>query len=135
MTPTGLEEIIERTGGGGGEIVGLLKRGSAFEAPGEAVAMMADAILMDRKRLFPCAVLLEGEYGIHDTFVGVLIKLGAGGVEEILELDLSEKELAGIAPLGRRRARTHRCHGDLTGPAIPWRTNGPTKLLRELRPG
>ena len=91
-----LEEIIKRTAGGGGEIVGLLQRGSAFEAPGEAVAMMVDAILMDRKRLFPCAVLLEGEYGIKDTFVGVLVKLGAAGVEEVLELDLSEKELAGL---------------------------------------
>ena len=91
-----LDAIIERTGGGGGEIVALLQRGSAFEAPGEAVAMMADAILMDRKRLFPCAVLLEGEYGIENTFVGVLIKLGAGGVEEILELDLTETELAGL---------------------------------------
>jgi malate dehydrogenase len=91
-----LEAIIKRTAGGGGEIVGLLGRGSAFEAPGEAVAMMADAILMDRKRLFPCAVLLEGEYGIENTFVGVLVKLGAGGVEEILELDLQESELAGL---------------------------------------
>ncbi len=91
-----LDEIIERTAAGGGEIVGLLGRGSAFEAPGEAVAMMADAMLMDRKRLFPCAVLLEGEYGIENTFVGVLVKLGAGGVEEILELDLQESELAGL---------------------------------------
>jgi malate dehydrogenase len=91
-----LEAIIKRTAAGGGEIVGLLGRGSAFEAPGEAVAMMADAILMDRKRLFPCAVLLEGQYGIETTFVGVLVKLGAGGVEEILELDLQESELAGL---------------------------------------
>ncbi len=91
-----LEAIIKRTAGGGGEIVGLLKKGSAFEAPGEAVAMMCDAILMDRKRMFPCAVMLEGEYGIKDTFVGVLVKLGAGGVEEIFELDLAENELAGL---------------------------------------
>ncbi|MDP6507544.1 MAG: malate dehydrogenase [Chloroflexota bacterium] len=91
-----MEAIIKRTAGGGGEIVGLLKKGSAFEAPGEAVAMMCDAILMDRKRLFPCAVMLEGEYGIRDTFVGVLVKLGAGGMEEVLELDLSESELAGL---------------------------------------
>ncbi len=90
-----LEAIIKRTAGGG-EIVGLLKKGSAFEAPGEAVAMMCDAILMDRKRMFPCAVMLEGEYGIKDTFVGVLVKLGAGGVEEIFELDLAENELAGL---------------------------------------
>ena len=91
-----LDAIIKRTAGGGGEIVALLKKGSAFEAPGEAVTMMCDAILMDRKRLFPCAVMLEGEYGIKDTFVGVLVKLGAGGVEEILELDLAENELAGL---------------------------------------
>jgi malate dehydrogenase len=91
-----LDSIVERTAGGGGEIVSLLKNGSAFEAPGEAVAMMVDAVLMDRKRLFPCAVLLEGEYGIDNTFVGVLVKLGSFGVEEIIELELTDTELAGL---------------------------------------
>lgn len=94
--PERLEEIIDRTSNGGGEIVGLMKSGGAFEAPGEACAMMVDAILLDQKRLFPCAVMLEGEFGISDTFVGVLVKLGAGGVEEIVDLKLDQSELAGL---------------------------------------
>ncbi|MBW2092135.1 MAG: malate dehydrogenase [Deltaproteobacteria bacterium] len=87
-----LEEIIERTRQCGAEIVGLLKTGSAFYAPASAAAQMAAAILQDRKMILPCSVLLEGEYGINGLFVGVPVKLGANGVEEIIELKLQPDE-------------------------------------------
>ena len=91
-----IEAIVQRTRDGGAEIVNLLKTGSAFYAPSAAVAQMVDAIVYDRKQILPCAVRLEGEYGIEGLFVGVPAKLGAGGVEEILELDLTEPELAAL---------------------------------------
>lgn len=85
--------IVDRTRNGGAEIVGLLQSGSAFYAPSAAAAEMVDAILLDQKRILPCAAYLQGEYGIEDLFVGVPVKLGAFGVEEIIELDLQEDEL------------------------------------------
>ena len=91
-----IEAIVKRTRDGGAEIVNLLKTGSAFYAPSAAVTQMVDAILYDRKQILPCAVRLEGEYGIRGLFVGVPAKLGAGGVEEILELDLTEQEQAAL---------------------------------------
>jgi len=91
-----IEAIVQRTRDGGAEIVNLLKTGSAFYAPSAAVAQMVDAIVYDRKQILPCAVRLEGEYGIEGLFVGVPAKLGAGGVEEILELDLTEPEQAAL---------------------------------------
>jgi malate dehydrogenase len=91
-----IESIVQRTRGGGAEIVKLLQRGSAYEAPGEAVTLMIDAILLNQKRLFPCSVLLEGEYGVKDTFVGVLVKLGADGYEQLIELSLTDDELAAL---------------------------------------
>ena len=94
IAPERLAAIVDRTRNGGGEIVGLLKSGGAFEAPGEACAMMVDAILLDQKRLYPCAVMLDGQYGIDGTFVGVLVKLGAAGVEQIMDFPLSQSELA-----------------------------------------
>jgi malate dehydrogenase len=87
-----VEAIVERTRGGGGEIVELLGSGSAFYAPAAAAVEMMDAILLDQKRILPCAAYLQGEYGLNDLFVGVPVKLGAGGVEEIIELDLSDEE-------------------------------------------
>ncbi|MCA1717489.1 MAG: malate dehydrogenase [Actinobacteria bacterium] len=87
-----VEAIVERTRGGGGEIVELLGSGSAFYAPAAAAVEMMDAILLDQKRILPCATYLQGEYGLNDLFVGVPVKLGAGGVEEIIELDLSDEE-------------------------------------------
>jgi malate dehydrogenase len=87
-----VEAIVERTRGGGGEIVELLGSGSAFYAPAAAAVEMMDAILLDQKRILPCATYLQGEYGLNDLFVGVPVKLGAGGVEEIIELDLSDDE-------------------------------------------
>ncbi len=89
-----LERIIKRTQGGGGEIVALLKTGSAYYAPSAASAEMVDAILLDQKRLLPCAALLEGEYGIDGIYMGVPVILGAGGVERVIELDLTADEKA-----------------------------------------
>ncbi len=94
ITPDRLEKIIQRTRDGGAEIVNLLKLGSAYEAPGAALVEMIDAILLDQKRVLPCAAYLEGEYGISGVYVGVLIQLGAGGVESIVELDLTAGESA-----------------------------------------
>lgn len=91
-----IEEIIERTRRGGEEIVKLLKTGSAFYAPSAALAQMADAILLDQKRVLPCSAYLQGQYGIQGLYVGVPAKLGAQGVEEIIELSLSPEELAAL---------------------------------------
>jgi malate dehydrogenase len=87
-----LEEIVQRTRDGGAEVVKLLQKGSAFYAPSAAAAEMVDAIVLDQKRILPCAALCEGEYGFDGLFVGVPIRLGAEGVEEILEIDLDDKE-------------------------------------------
>ncbi|HYM49585.1 MAG TPA: malate dehydrogenase [Candidatus Limnocylindrales bacterium] len=91
-----IEAIVKRTRDGGAEIVNLLKTGSAFYAPSASVAQMVDAIVYDRKQILPCAVRLEGEYGIRGLFVGVPVKLGAGGVEEIIQLELTESEQAAL---------------------------------------
>jgi len=88
-----IDTMIERTRKGGGEVVELLGT-SAWYAPGAAVAEMVDAVLLDQKRVLPCTAYLEGEYGIEDLYMGVPVKLGAGGIEEIFELDLSEQERA-----------------------------------------
>ncbi|MEX0866679.1 MAG: malate dehydrogenase, partial [Pirellulales bacterium] len=89
-----LEEIIERTRKGGGEIVGLLKTGSAYYAPAAATAQMVEAIVRDKKRLLPCAAYCDTEYGVGGYYVGVPVILGAGGVERIVELQLSDSEQA-----------------------------------------
>jgi malate dehydrogenase len=86
-----IAEIVERTAKGGGEIVNLLGT-SAWYAPGAAAAQMADAVMLDEKRVLPCTVYLEGEYGIDGLYMGVPAKLGAGGVEEVVELELSDDE-------------------------------------------
>ncbi|HEY8448281.1 MAG TPA: malate dehydrogenase [Thermomicrobiales bacterium] len=91
-----VKALEERTANGGAEIVGLLKTGSAYYAPGMSTVEMVDSILLDKKRVLPCSVLLKGEYGINDLFVGVPVKLGASGVEEIIELDLTEEERAAL---------------------------------------
>jgi len=91
-----LEEIVQRTRDGGAEVVKLLKSGSAFYAPAAAVAEMIDSIVHDQKRVLPCAALCQGEYGIDGLFVGVPVKLGKDGVEEIIEIDLAEQERADL---------------------------------------
>ncbi len=88
-----IEAMVERTRKGGGEIVNLLGT-SAWYAPGAAAAQMVDSLMLDEKRVLPCTALLEGEYGIDGLYMGVPVKLGAGGAEEIVELDLSDQERA-----------------------------------------
>ena len=90
-----IEAMVERTRKGGGEVVELLGT-SAWYAPGAAAAQMVDAVMLDQKRVLPCTALLQGEYGIDDLYMGVPVKLGAGGVEEIVELDLTEGERAAL---------------------------------------
>ena len=92
-----LEQIIQRTRNGGIEIVNLLKTGSAFYAPAAAAVEMAEAILRDQKRLMPCSVFLQGEYGFTDIFLGVPVLLGAGGMERIIELELTADESAALS--------------------------------------
>ncbi|MGZ3605636.1 MAG: malate dehydrogenase, partial [Thermodesulfobacteriota bacterium] len=87
-----VDKLVDRTRKGGGEIVNLLKTGSAFYAPSAAAIQMTEAILKDKKRILPCCVYLEGEYGLKDICFGVPVKLGAGGVESIIELQLTEEE-------------------------------------------
>jgi malate dehydrogenase len=89
-----IDAIVDRTRKGGGEIVSLLKTGSAYYAPGAAVAQMVEAILKDQKLIVPCSVYLQGEYGLHDICFGVPVKLGRKGVEQIIELPLNEEERA-----------------------------------------
>jgi malate dehydrogenase len=91
-----LDAIIARTRKGGGEIVSLLKTGSAYYAPSAAVAEMAEAILKDKKKILPCAAYLEGEYGIKGLFVGVPVKLGGRGIEQIVEIKLTADEKAAL---------------------------------------
>jgi malate dehydrogenase len=87
-----IDALVERTRNGGAEIVGLLKTGSAYYAPASAAVEMAESILKDKKKILPCAVYLQGEYGIQDLFIGVPVKLGAKGAEEIIEITLTEEE-------------------------------------------
>ncbi len=96
MDAATLERIVKRTRDGGAEIVRYLKTGSAYYAPSAAAVEMVEAILLDRKRILPCSALLEGEYGISGLFVGVPVKLGAGGIEKVFELKLTEDELAAL---------------------------------------
>ena len=87
-----IDKLVQRTRQGGGEIVALLKAGSAFYAPSAAITQMVEAILLDKKRILPCCVYLEGEYGINGLCVGVPVKLGAGGIEQVIEISLTEEE-------------------------------------------
>jgi malate dehydrogenase len=87
-----IDALVKRTRNGGAEIVGLLKTGSAYYAPASAAVEMAESILKDKKKILPCAAYLQGEYGIQDLFIGVPVKLGAKGAEEIIEITLTEEE-------------------------------------------
>ena len=91
-----IDRLVQRTRQGGGEIVALLKAGSAYYAPSAAVTQMAEAILLDKKRILPCCTYLEGQYGIHGLYVGVPAKLGAGGVEEVFEIRLTDEERSAL---------------------------------------
>ena len=92
MEPDRVEALVNRTRNGGAEIVSLLKTGSAYYAPASAAVEMAESILKDKKKILPCAVYLEGEYGINGLFIGVPVKLGSGGMEEIIEITLTADE-------------------------------------------
>ena len=96
MSPERIEALVQRTRNGGAEIVGLLKTGSAFYAPASAAVEMAESILKDKKKVLPCAACLQGEYGIKDLFIGVPVKLGAKGVEQVIEITLSAEENAAL---------------------------------------
>jgi malate dehydrogenase len=89
-----LDQIVDRTRKGGGEIVALLKTGSAFYAPASSAIQMAESYLKDKKRILPCAAYLTGQYGVKDLYVGVPVVIGAGGVERIVEIDLNAGEKA-----------------------------------------
>jgi malate dehydrogenase len=91
-----IEKIVARTANGGAEIVGLLKTGSAYYAPSAAAVEMVEAIIKDKKKILPCAAYLEGEYGINGLYVGVPVKLGAHGIEEIIQINLTAEERAAL---------------------------------------
>jgi malate dehydrogenase len=93
-TQARIDAIVKRTADGGGEIVRLLERGSAFYAPAASAVAMAESYLKDKKRVLPCAALLNGEYGIRDLYVGVPVVIGAGGIERIVEIELNATEKA-----------------------------------------
>ncbi|HSO62598.1 MAG TPA: malate dehydrogenase [Desulfobacterales bacterium] len=96
MTPERIEALVQRTRNGGAEIVGLLKTASAFYAPSSAAVEMAESILKDKKKILPCAAYLEGEYGIRDLFIGVPVKLGSKGVEQVIEIKLTPEEQSAL---------------------------------------
>jgi len=91
-----IEKLVQRTRDGGAEIVKYLKTGSAYYAPSAAVTEMVEAILKDKKKILPCAALLQGEYGVKGLYVGVPVKLGAKGIEQIIEIKLTAEERAGL---------------------------------------
>jgi malate dehydrogenase len=89
-----INRLVERTQNGGAEIVALLKTGSAYYAPSAAILEMVESVLLDKKKILPCSAYLEGEYGVKGTFAGVPVKLGAKGVEQVVEITLSAAENA-----------------------------------------
>jgi malate dehydrogenase len=91
-----VDRLVKRTRDGGIEIVNYLKTGSAYYAPSSAAVLMAESIVKDKKRILPCAAYLQGEYGIHDTYVGVPVKLGKKGIEEIIQIKLNADEQAAL---------------------------------------
>jgi malate dehydrogenase len=101
-----IDRLVQRTRDGGGEIVNLLKSGSAFYAPGAAVVQMVEAIVKDKKRVLPCTAYLEGEYGLRDIYFGVPVKLGAGGIEQIIEIELTADERAALQASAKEVADT-----------------------------
>lgn len=96
MAEEKIDQLVQRTRDGGGEIVALLKEGSAYYAPSAAITQMVEAVLLDKKRILPCCVYLEGEFGINGLCVGVPAKLGAGGMEQVVEIRLTDEERASL---------------------------------------
>jgi malate dehydrogenase len=91
-----LDKIVDRTRKGGGEIVAYLKTGSAYYAPSAAGAQMAEAMVLDKKRVLPCSAWLQGEYGLKDVYLGVPCKIGGGGLEQVIEVELTKEERAAL---------------------------------------
>lgn len=96
MSKERIDALVKRTANGGAEIVSLLKTGSAYYAPASAAVEMAESILKDKKKILPCAVYLDGEYGFKDLFIGVPVKLGTNGVEDVIEITLTDEEKAAL---------------------------------------
>jgi malate dehydrogenase len=96
MSKDRIDALVQRTANGGAEIVSLLKTGSAYYAPASSAVEMAESILKDKKKILPCAVYLKGEYGLHDLFIGVPVKLGRRGMEGVIEIKLTEEEDAAL---------------------------------------
>ncbi len=96
MSEDRIDALVKRTDNGGAEIVGQLKTGSAYYAPASAAVEMAESILKDKKKVLPCAAYLQGEYGINDLFIGVPVKLGKNGMEQVIEITLTEEEKAAL---------------------------------------
>ncbi len=96
MSKDRIDALVERTANGGAEIVSLLKTGSAYYAPASAAVEMAESILKDKKKILPCAAYLEGEYGINNLFIGVPVKLGANGIEKIIQIELTDEEKSAL---------------------------------------
>ena len=96
MAEEKIDQLVKRTRGGGGEIVELLKEGSAYYAPSAAITQMVEAVLLDKKRILPACAYLEGEFGINGLCVGVPVKLGAGGMEQVMEIKLTAEEQAAL---------------------------------------
>ena len=99
-----IEAIVKRTMNGGAELVELYKTGSAFLGPSVGTMAMVESVLLDQKRLMPCAVMLQGEYGINGTFCGTMIKIGAGGAEQVYEAPVSAQEREKIVAAARATA-------------------------------
>jgi malate dehydrogenase len=104
LSPEKIDAIVKRTMNGGAELVELYKTGSAFLGPSVGTMAMVEAVLLDEKRLMPCAVSLNGEYGIKDTFCGTMIKIGAGGAEQVYEVEVSAEEKAKIVAAAKSTA-------------------------------
>ncbi|MCI0800090.1 MAG: malate dehydrogenase [Chloroflexi bacterium] len=119
MAEEKIDQLVRRTREGGGEIVALLKEGSAYYAPSAAITQMVEAVLLDKKRILPCCTYLEGEYGINGLCVGVPVKLGAGGMEQIIQIKLTDEERAALnhsaASVQELVDVMHRAKGDGTG--------------------
>jgi malate dehydrogenase len=96
MSKDRIDSLVDRTANGGAEIVSLLKTGSAYYAPASAAVEMTESILKDKKKILPCAAYLEGEYGIHDLYIGVPVKLGQNGIEEIIQITLTDDEQSAL---------------------------------------
>jgi len=109
LPPETIERLVKRAIQAGEEVVGLIKISSAFYAPSAGAARMAEAVILDKKQILPCAVYLQGEYGIEDTVISVPVKLGKAGIEEIVKLELTQEEkkaLAGSAGAVRELIKT-----------------------------